>query len=200
VTGASYHYGERMSLEEALSGNDDGEVCVADVTATDGWLYLMYNYYLGDTQVGFFFADGEAMLAYVGDGDIYDCKVQGAGRACLFGEALWEMEENPDIVETASNEVTVAGLSAISEIRKEQIRLGMQHHHGEPISLEEAIEQTDERAVFMRDYRTPDARTFVVYDFGAGDNTFGFIYAVADQMQAEIGDGDIYDCIPKTAP
>ena len=194
VSGASAMEGQAMGLTEAVTYNDDAEIRVQDFSAAFGPDYSIYTYYLGDTMVGFIFADGDQIQAAVEDSDLYDCRPEDDAGACLFGEMLWQMEESETL--SLSNEVilTAANLDTLSTTRRAQLEIGLAGHENQVVSFPEYWEQVDEGKIWMRDVLAADGRRFVLFDFGQGDNSFGFVFNEAELILAMIGDGEIDDC------
>jgi len=194
LIGMQRHEERPVELAEAIESTDDREILMRTVASARGRGFVLYRFYQGDTQCGFIFEDGEALQAYVGDGDLYDCAPQVDG-ACLLGESLWELEDREDLTLGAEESLTADTLVALSEVRRQQILLGMERHEGEAVTLEAAIESTDDREILVRTItEVASGRVFVLYRFYQGDTQCGFIYADGEALQAYVGDGDLYDC------
>jgi hypothetical protein len=197
VQGEYERRGQALNIQDVLESSDDRDVCWGEVRDDQGWRYLIYTYYQGDTQVAFYFHDGDRVLAYVEGGDIYDCAVGDAN--CLFGTTGTAIRENPAFELTASRLVRVADLQEVSGIRRLQMRHGMERYYiydTQPLSLEEAILRTDAQVIRMDDYQTANGRKFVFYSLGEDATDFGFVLAQADEVQAQAYDLRINDCIP----
>lgn len=116
---------------------------------------------------------------------------------CLFGDLLGDLRERTDLVLGEQTPLAATTVEAVSPLRRAQVLIGMQRHEGEAVTLEAAIESTDDREILMRTVAASDGRRFVLYRFYQGDNSFGFFFEDGEGLQAYVGDSDYYDCVPQ---
>src|SRR5690606_10962837 len=116
-------------------------------------------------------------------------------RTCALGDTFWALRESSSIVELAWNEITsTAGLSALE---REQIVLAVQaSSHDDVTTAEEALSRVDQGEINQVHYwDTTGRRGLTVYEYGAGDNSYGRIFATGTrETVALIGDGEIREC------
>lgn len=123
----------------------------------------------------------------------------GAGcapAACLFGATYHEIAENPAFTITSAVVITPATLGGLSAIdRQHVVDAVKQSAHTDVTTPEEAISRVDQQEINMTTFTDATQRTFVAFEYGAGDNSYGAIFARSDEsMAAAIHDGDLYFC------
>lgn len=115
---------------------------------------------------------------------------------CLFGEQFPDIRTNPDLELSADEWITSVDQLA-DDIEQQQLVLAVQQSsHTDVTTPEEALERVDQnevRRIWLRHPATD--RAFVVYEYGAGDNSYGAFFAQAQvDVAASIHDGDLLDC------
>ena len=78
----------------------------------------------------------------------------------------------------------------------EQIIEAVRQSSHEPTTVEEAFAAVDQNEINLTELWDASARrAFTAYEYGAGDNSYGAIFAQGTTtIAARIGDGDLYDC------
>lgn len=112
---------------------------------------------------------------------------------CLFGD-WWPSVVNSGDFEFGPGEILTSE-SYLDELTEMQILEGMQDQGS--VTLEDAFDYTDEASFYVSTmvslYSDHDA--FTVYEFHAGENPMGFVFAKDSlELVARIGDDSIYDC------
>ena len=199
VLGASQMEGRPMDLAEAVDYNDDREIRYQAFDAEGGRQFVAYSYYLGDTLVGFVFPDGETVQAMVQDGYLESCHPSDLQGGCLFGQELFELEQDPAFELGEPVSLAAGGLDQLSPIRLQQLLLGIESLEGLPASFPDYWDMVDDGIIQMRDLTAADGRQFVLFAYYQGDTRVGFLFQAAGLVQATIGDGEIGDCVALVA-
>jgi hypothetical protein len=196
VAGMTFHEGQRIdTVEAALEVTDDADIWIQQLTTAGGDALLLYTFWQGDNPMGFFFADGEAMAAYVGDGDLYDCEPTTDDGACRFGETSYELlEENDAITKGAQQTVDQAAFDGLSAVRRQQIISGFARHEGQAVAAAEIIDSTDDHELYLTELTAPGGMRYVLTRFYQGDNVFGFLFADGEILLGDIQDDYIEAC------
>jgi hypothetical protein len=128
--------------------------------------------------------------------DQADCG--GPTPECLFGETFYDLRhlESPHLTLSADAWIRAdADLSDPHE-RQQLVLAVRQSTHRDVSTVGEALERVDEHEV-RRIWLTPPSGQprYVVYEYGAGDNSYGAFFAAGDlTVLADIHDGDIMNC------
>jgi hypothetical protein len=126
--------------------------------------------------------------------DQADCG--GPTPECLFGETFYDLHQSP-YLSLSADEWIRADAELTDPDEREQLVLAVrQSTHTDVTTVSEALERVDEGEV-RRIWLTPQSgqRRYVVYEYGAGDNSYGAFFAAGDPtVLASIHDGDILDC------
>jgi hypothetical protein len=126
---------------------------------------------------------------------------QGAGcptsaRPCLFGDTFYELRTTGLL--SVLDEHWIRALSEItSELEGQQLVLAVQQSaHTDvttPAEALAAVDQNEVRRMRLRD--APSGRQYDVFEYGAGDNSYGAIFRADSLVKAvSIHDGDLLEC------
>lgn len=125
--------------------------------------------------------------------------------SCVFGARFQPLREGliRGLIEVASSEISPANVGSLSSLAGQQLVLAVKaSSHDDVTTPADAITRPDRETVFV--YELWDAtarRSFTAYEYGAGDNSFGLVFAYGTtDVAARINDGDFYDCVAKTGP
>jgi len=131
---------------------------------------------------------------------VMDGTCDGAGcgvvepEQCAFGEEYRDLRDGPDFETTLS--VRVTDLERLSALRRSQLLAAVRVAWSDVRSPEEALATVDsgEANLLELTHRASGAR-FVAWEYGAGDNSYGAVFAEADAIvAARIEDGFFYGC------
>ncbi|MBC7172301.1 MAG: hypothetical protein H5U40_07750 [Polyangiaceae bacterium] len=97
--------------------------------------------------------------------------------------------------ELVSHERIVPG-TLLTAAESEQLLAAVRVAYAEASDLDSALDSVDQSEVNQLVLRELDSgRDFVAYEYGAGDNSYGAVFAGdAPAIVAEIHDGDLYEC------
>jgi hypothetical protein len=115
--------------------------------------------------------------------------------ACLFGEVFSDIRTNDALLITS--ERWIDSVDGLTDLEAEQLVISVQQSsHTDVTTAAQALERVDERRVRRMDfYELASERWFVVYEYGAGDNSYGAIFEQEGTgVVASIHDGDLLDC------
>lgn len=126
---------------------------------------------------------------------------EGAGcppppSACLFGEVFSDLRRHGSL-EIESETWIRHEAQLASDIERAQLLLAVQQSsHVDVRTPGEALQRVDQQEVRQLQLRErASARAFTAYEYGAGDNSYGAIFARgAADVVASIQDGDLLDC------
>lgn len=115
--------------------------------------------------------------------------------ACRFGAQFGDLRASSRI--EVLSEQWHTNLEQLDSREQEQLILAVhQSSHDDVTTAEEALSRVDQeevRVMELRD-RTDDSR-YTVFEYGAGDNSYGAIFQTAElTIAASIHDGDLLDC------
>ncbi len=116
--------------------------------------------------------------------------------ACVFGVSWRSLWDRPGPVVVVAQEVLTAD-SNLSPLEEEQIVAAVKASAWDDVTTaQEAFDVVDGGEINRVElWDASSRRAFAGYEFGAGDNSYGMIFAWGTtQAAARIGDGDIYDC------
>ena len=120
--------------------------------------------------------------------------------ACLFGDAYYEIIDNPAITIINSTKIYPATLNTLTAEQQHQLLLAVkQSAHDDVTTPAEAIAAVDQEEVNVRWMVEPAAqRAFISFEYGSGDNSYGAIFSRTDgSMVTNIHDGDLENCTVK---
>jgi hypothetical protein len=115
---------------------------------------------------------------------------------CLFGSTFYELRSEQLL--TVLEERWLRALSEIaSELEGQQLLIAVQQSsHTDVTTPAEAlsvVDQNEVRRMRLRD--APSGREYDVFEYGAGDNSYGAIFSADSLLKvASIHDGDLYEC------
>jgi hypothetical protein len=125
------------------------------------------------------------------------CAPVAPAAGCVFGETFRDLESQPALVVSHRTRLTAA--SPISELDGRRIVLAVQQSsHTDVTTVAEAFARVDQGEINrVAIYEPAAARTFVAFEYGAGDNSYGAYFdGRSDALVARIHDGDVLDCTP----
>jgi hypothetical protein len=115
--------------------------------------------------------------------------------ACLFGEVFSDIRTNAALLITS--ETWIQSVDTLSDLEAQQLLVAVQQSsHTDVTTASEALERVDQAEVRRMDfYELASERWFVVYEYGAGDNSYGaFFDQQGTTVLASIHDGDLLNC------
>jgi hypothetical protein len=115
--------------------------------------------------------------------------------ACLFGEQFADIRTSPALQLTS--ETWLDSVDGLTELEGEQVLLAVQQSsHTDVTTPGEALERVDQQEIRRIDfYEIASGREFVVFEYGAGDNSYGaFFERESVEVAGSIHDGDVLDC------
>ena len=120
--------------------------------------------------------------------------------ACVFGATYHDLEAQAHLAIANRNKIHPDTLRTLSAEDQHRLVLAVQQSaHTDVTTPEEAIARVDQQEVNVTWIVEPAARrTFVAFEYGAGDNSYGAIFSRADgAMVTNIHDGDLAHCTAK---
>jgi hypothetical protein len=121
---------------------------------------------------------------------------------CLFGATFRELRDSA-LFEAPSHEVLrLEQASTLSQQEAAQLLTAVRVAYEDAADLSAAFDAVDQNEVHRYTLRErAGSRTFVVYEYGAGDNSYGAAFQLENTTPAvEIHDGDLYECKVFGAP
>jgi hypothetical protein len=117
---------------------------------------------------------------------------------CLFGDTFYALRSGEVDAVTLSPEAWIRDDAELTDpVEREQLVLAVrQSSHDDVTTVAEALGRVDQHEV-RRIWLTPEggAPTYVVYEYGAGDNSYGAFFEAGElDVVANIHDGDVLDC------
>ncbi|HEY0255773.1 MAG TPA: hypothetical protein VGC41_29800 [Kofleriaceae bacterium] len=153
--------------------------------------FVAIEFGAGDNPYGAIFDDKTATeVAALHDSDIDSCTAEKATCALhqnfgdLRGDAAWAQQSKKTV--TMASQLTASqATNALTAIRVA---------YADSATLSAGLANIDQGELDVTVLKNGD-RTVEVYDYGAGDNTYGAIFvAGTTTLAAEIHDGDFYGC------
>jgi hypothetical protein len=188
------------TAEEAFARVDQQEVNRLELYDAEGArAFTAMEYGAGDNSYGAIFAQGTTTLVtHIHDGDLLDCTV--SFETCVFGSTFRAFAEADSLDVVSDAEIRDA--HTLSPARASQLTRAVRETYDEVTTAAEAIARVDGDVVNERVRRDrATGRTFVAYEYGAGDNSYGLVFE-GDSLDvaARIGDGDLYACTATRPP
>ena len=122
-------------------------------------------------------------------------------RTCVFGSVYRDLRRDSGVHIVAQRVIdSVNGLGALE---RDQIVLAVQaSSHTDVTTAEEALERVDQNQINQVEvWDDTGRRSFTAYEYGAGDNSYGRIFAHGtSETAAKIGDGEIRECTAMHGP
>jgi subtilisin-like proprotein convertase family protein len=155
--------------------------------------FTAWRFVLGDHYFGSIYAAGSTIeVSRIVDGDLAACTV--GTDVCMLGER-YRAFADAEGLEPVSD-ATLTSPSGLSPARAAQLLRAVQQAYAEATTPAAAFTFVDRGAInetVRRDAAT--GRTFVAYEYGAGDNSYGaFFEGDAVEPVGTIQDGDVYAC------
>jgi hypothetical protein len=123
------------------------------------------------------------------------CAPPVAAGGCLFGERYGDLAARPGL-EIVNREVLTAASPLGARDAEQVVRAVRESAHTDVTTAVEAFSRVDDGEINRTFVFEPAAqRSFVVYEYGAGDNSYGayFVRQTTERVAA-IRDGDLYEC------
>jgi hypothetical protein len=120
-----------------------------------------------------------------------------APAACVFGDTYNDIATAPGLVIVQNSKITPATLPTLpDDLKAKLVRAVQQSSHTDVTTPEEALSRVDQEEINLRFIVEEAARrTFVSFEYGAGDNSYGAIFERdGDTMVTNIHDGDLENC------
>ena len=127
-------------------------------------------------------------------GEVYD-------RTCIFGSVYFDLRRE-DGVHIVGKRV-IDSVDGLTALERDQIVLAVQaSSHTDVMTAEEALERVDQNEINQVEvWDTTARRSFTAYEYGAGDNSYGRIFAFGTtDTAAKIGDTEIRECAAMHGP
>ncbi len=196
---------ERQQLVRAMNDNGDDDVHNADAAlrladsnevnvyqikvSEDGREFTALEYGRGDNSYGaIFLASTLDRVSLIQDGENAECTApRTISTSCILGD--------PSVRQVSQR--TIEHASDANDLEAMQIVLAMHEStHDDVRTVAEALEAADSGEIDIIELRAPDGREFTSIEYGAGDNTYGAIFAKGFTARAAaIHDGDIEECL-----
>jgi hypothetical protein len=182
------------TLEEAFAAVDGGEINLLWINDEIGArVFLGVEYGAGDNSYGAIFPyDSAEPAALIHDGDLEQCTVQP--ETCILGMTYHDLRQGSAF--TIQSEKVLSATSSLTQLEKDQVLAAVRESYSEVKTLAEAFAAVDQdvvNQVAIQDKAT--GKRFTVYEYGAGDNSYGAIFVSGSVTRAAaIHDGDFYQC------
>jgi hypothetical protein len=115
--------------------------------------------------------------------------------SCLFGEQFHDIRTNPAL--QLASDIWIRSVAGLTALERQQILVAVQQSsHDDVTTPEQALERVDQMEIrFIAIHQLATDRNFVVYEYGAGDNSYGaFFPSDSAEVLASIHDGDLLNC------
>ncbi len=125
------------------------------------------------------------------------CNGPGCAPGCLFGTTYSELRTSPALQQLGDYDITAANLDTLSTEAKDMlVRAVHESSHTDVTTAAEALSRVDQEEMNVTYYVEPNARrTFIAFEYGAGDNSCGAVFEKQTGARAtSIHDGDLYNC------
>jgi hypothetical protein len=115
-----------------------------------------------------------------------------ADARCWFGDTFSDLRAHPSLVIASETWIT-SPAQLPDEIGRAQVVLAVQQStHTEVTTVEDAIAVVDQREVRRMELHDDDGSVYLAFEYGAGDNSYGAIFAAGStDLLASIHDGDL---------
>lgn len=125
------------------------------------------------------------------------CDGAGCEPGCLFGSTYHEAFTAPGLVMINEMDITQANLGDLDARYQDMlVRAVHESSHTDVTTATEALSRVDQEEMNLTWFHEPGARrTFVAFEYGAGDNSYGaFFEKRSGERASSIQDGDLYTC------
>jgi hypothetical protein len=115
---------------------------------------------------------------------------------CLFGTTFRELRDSASFAAPTHERLTAARAGKLTASEAAQVLAAVRVAYEDAADLDAAFASVDEGEVNRYTLRElHGSRTFVAYEYGAGDNSYGAAFLAPSASAAvEIHDGDLYEC------
>ncbi|MFT3921279.1 MAG: hypothetical protein QM778_01965 [Myxococcales bacterium] len=154
-----------------------------------------FTYQLANRTFGAIFADGELDAATrIDAGELTACNV--AVSRCRFGETYGDLKINPAFELQSARVVDAGNAEQLTSLEQSQLVTAVQVAYEDVVDLSSALASVDQSEVNHLRFAEPSTGlTFVAYEYGAGDNSYGGVFeADSVELAARINDGDLLAC------
>ncbi len=161
--------------------------------------FTAWRFVLGDHYFGAIFAAGTTtVVGRIVDNVVESCTV--GFEQCMLGASYRAFSMGTEL--EAVSDQTITTVTGLAPARAAQLLRAVQEAFEEvttPAAALAAVQDATVNVVTRRDAAT--GRTFVGYEYGAGDNSYGAIFEGDSATPVgEINDGDLYGCTAFRAP
>lgn len=156
--------------------------------------FRLFEFRVQGRSYGAAFVHGSMQpAARIVDGVFVGCQV-AVGR-CRFGTSYTELLEHAAFTQLENQRVTHATVAALSQPQQAELLRAVQLAYEEVEQLEPALSAVDQGEVRRTEllHRATGER-YAVYEFGAGESTYGAVFAAESELVARIEDGALSDC------
>ncbi len=122
-------------------------------------------------------------------------------RTCVFGDVYRDLRRDSEIHIVSAR--VIDSVEGLTQLERDQIVLSVQaSSHTDVTTAEEALERVDQNEINKVEVWDGTARrSFTAYEYGAGDNSYGRIFAFeTTTTAAKIGDGEMRECTAMHGP
>jgi hypothetical protein len=126
-----------------------------------------------------------------------NCAGPGCVRGCLFGTSYNEIATAPALEKIGALKITPDNLDTLGADTQELLVRAVQESSNTDVTTApEALSRVDQEQMNVTYYGEPAAnRTFIAFEYGAGDNSYGAVFEKqTGNRAAAIHDGDLYEC------
>lgn len=125
------------------------------------------------------------------------CDGPGCAKGCLFGTTYHESFTAPALSKINSMVITQTNLDNLSDAYKDMlVRAVHESSWTNVTTATDALAAVDQEEMNVTWFAEPAGlRTFVAFEYGAGDNSYGALFEKrSGERAAAIHDGDLYEC------
>ena len=183
---------EVTDVPGAFAAADDQDIDIVHIYDTVGArAFVAIEYGAGDNPYGAIFDDVTSTeVAALHDSDIDNCTVPA--QTCELHQNFGELTSDPAWAQVSKKTVTMA--SQLTGTQATDALAAIEVAYSASATLAAGLAAIDQGQLDVTVLKN-GANTVEVYDYSAGDNTYGAIYtAGSTTLAAEIHDGDFYRC------
>ncbi len=185
-------YADVVTLADAFAAVDQSQIDVDHVYDLLGArAFIAIEFGSGDNPYGAIFADRTGVeVAGLHDSDITSCTV--TKQTCQLHQNYGDLRGDASWVQVSTRTVTLA--SQVTGTQATDALAAIRVAYADAANLSAGLADIDQGHLEVR-VLAQGTTQVEVYDYGAGDNTYGAIYvAGTTTLAAEIHDGDFYGC------
>ncbi len=182
------------TVEEAFAAADQHEINVTRIyEPAAARTYTAIEYGAGDNSYGaIFYFDTTNVVAGIHDGDLERCSVKP--EVCLLGSSWNDLKTSTAFTKSGQRTVTMA--SQLSGIAAQQALAAIRVAYDDATDLADGLSKIDQSELGVVTFKhTATGKTVDVFEFGAGDNSYGAVFTGGSlDVAAQIRDLDFYGC------